>query len=97
MSLGAIGVGIAVGFISFLPLFGSMRLARKHPSTSVMNTALYGLGGVCTSLVLAALALIICALTARSSILFFGLAEIIVLVGSTVIYVWRKNASVSPK
>lgn len=92
MAAAAIVVGIIAGFVGFLPLFASLRLARKHPSASVMNAALYGLGGVFVSLVVAAVCLILCAVVARSSVLPFGIAEIISLIAFTGIYVWRQNA-----
>ena len=36
----AIVIGVIAGFIGFLPLFASLRLARKHPSVSFIVCAL---------------------------------------------------------
>lgn len=88
----AIVAGVIAGFIGFVPLFMSLRLSRKHPSASVANAALYGLGGVCVSLVIAAALLIACAMLARAYVLPFGIAEIAALVLSTAVYVARQNA-----
>lgn len=92
MTAAAVVIGVVAGFVGFLPLFASLRLSRKHPSASVMNAALYGLGGVFVSLVVAAVCLIVCAVVARPLVLPFGIAEIISLIGFTAVYVWRKNA-----
>lgn len=89
----AIVIGVIAGFIGFLPLFASLRLARKHPSVSVANAALYGLGGTFVSLVVVAVALIVCALVARPMALPFGMAEIVSLIVCTAVYVWRKNVA----
>ena len=88
----AILIGAITGFVGFLPLFAALRLARKHPSVSIANAALYGLGGTFVSLVVVAVALIVCALVARPSFPF-GMAEIVSLIVCTAAYVWRKNVA----
>ena len=88
----AILIGAITGFVGFLPLFAALRLARKHPSVSIANAALCGLGGTFVSLVVA-VALIVCALVARPSVFPFGMAEIVSLIVCTAAYVWRKNVA----
>lgn len=89
--LAAVAAGIVAGLIGFLPLFVSLRLARRSTSTSAMSAGLYGLAGVFVSLIIVAAALIICAVVARESVLPFGIAEIVALIVSTSIYVVYKN------
>ena len=81
--LAAIAAGIVAGIIGFLPLFISLRLARRSDSISAMSMGLYGLAGT--------FAMIICAQVARESILPFGIAEIAALIVSTSLYVVYKN------
>ena len=76
----AILIGAITGFVGFLPLFAA-------------NAALYGLGGTFVSLVVVAVALIVCALVARPSVFPFGMAEIVSLIVCTAAYVWRKNVA----
>lgn len=56
-----------------------------------MSTGLYGLAGTFVSLIIVAVALIICAVTNRSVVLPFGIAEIVALIVSTSVYVVYKN------
>lgn len=93
----AIVIGILAGIVGFLPLFASMRLSRKSLSLSTANTALYGLGGVFVSLVVAAAALIICAMVARSQVLPFGLAEMLALIVSTSVYTLYRSGIIDRK
>lgn len=89
--LAAVAAGIAAGIIGFLPLFASLRLARRSTSLSAMSTGLYGLAGTFVSLIIVAVALILCAVMARDCVLPFGVAEIAALIASTSVYVVYKN------
>lgn len=89
--LAAIAAGIVAGIVGFLPLFASLRLARRSDSISAMSMGLYGLGGTCVSLIIVIIAMIICALVARQSVLPFGIAEILSLIAATSLYVVYKN------
>ena len=89
--LAAVAAGIVAGIIGFLPLFISLRLARRSASISAMSTGLYGLAGTFVSLIIVAVALIICAVANRSVVLPFGIAEIVALIVSTSVYVVYKN------
>lgn len=55
------------------------------------SAGLYGLGGFFVSLIVVAVALIICAVVAREMVLPFAVAEILTLVVVTSIYVVYKN------
>ena len=83
--------GIAAGIIGFLPLFISLRLARRSTNLSAMSAGLYGLAGTFVSLIVVAVCLIVCALNARDVVLPFGVAEIVALIVSTSAYVVYKN------
>ena len=83
--------GIAAGIIGFLPLFISLRLARRSTNLSAMSAGLYGLAGTFVSLIVVAVCLIVCALNARDVVLSFGVAEIVALIVSTSAYVVYKN------
>lgn len=87
----AIALGILAGVAGFIPLFIALRLSRKSTSTSPLNAGLYGLGGFFVSLIVVAVALIICAVVAREMVLPFAIAEILTLVVVTSIYVVYKN------
>lgn len=89
--IAAIALGIVAGVAGFIPLFVALRLSRKSTSTSPLNAGLYGLGGFFASLVVVAIALIICAVVAREMVLPFAIAEIVMLVATTSIYVIYKN------
>lgn len=89
--LAAIAAGIAAGIVGFLPLFISLRLARRSESLSVMGAGLYGLAGTFVSLIVVVVAMIVCAVVARELILYFGIAEIVALIVSTSLYVVYKN------
>ena len=65
--LAPVAAGIAAGIIGFLPLFISLRLARRSTSLSAMSAGLYGLAGTFVSLIVVAVALIVCAMVARLS------------------------------
>ena len=81
--LAPVAAGIAAGIIGFLPLFISLRLARRSTSLSAMSAGLYGLAGTFVSLIVVAVALIVCAMVARDVVLPFGVAEIVALIVST--------------
>lgn len=87
----AVIAGIAAGIVGFMPLFVSLRMARRSASLSAMSTGLYGLAGVFVSLIIVAVALIVCAVAARDQVLPFGVAEIVALIVSTSAYVLYKN------
>lgn len=89
--LAPVAAGIAAGIIGFLPLFISLRLARRSTSLSAMSAGLYGLAGAFVSLIVVAVALIVCAMVARDVVLPFGVAEIVALIVSTSAYVVYKN------
>ena len=56
-----------------------------------MSAGLYGLAGVFVSLIVVAVALILCAVIARDMVLPFGIAEIVALIVTTSAYVVYKN------
>ena len=56
-----------------------------------MSAGLYGLAGTFVSLIVVAVALIVCAMVARDVVLPFGVAEIVALIASTSAYVVYKN------
>lgn len=87
----AIVLGIVAGFAGFIPLFIALRLSRRSTSTSPLSAGLYGLAGFFVSMVVVAVALIICALVARESVVPFAIAEIVTLIAATSIYVVYKN------
>lgn len=87
----AVALGIVAGIAGFIPLFIALRLSRKSTSTSPLNAGLYGLAGFFVSLVVVAIALIVCALTARELVVPFAVAEIVTLVVATSLYVVYKN------
>ncbi len=86
-----IALGILTGVLGFLPLFLSLRLSRRSTSTHALTIGLYGLVGVCISLVILIVGLIACAMLARDSLVSFVVAEGIVFLGCTIIYVLYKN------
>jgi hypothetical protein len=87
----AIALGALAGIVGFLPLFAALRLARRSESTQVLTTGMYGLGGSCVSLLLVAIALILCAVVDRSMVVPFAVAEVVVLIVTTSAYVVYKN------
>lgn len=93
----AILAGIGAGIVGFLPLYASMRLSKRSLSLSTANTALHGLGGVCVSLVVLVVELIICAKVARGMVLPFGLAEMLALIVSTSVYAMMRNGIIARK
>ncbi len=86
-----VAAGIVAGIVGFLPLFASLRLSRRSASLSAMGTGLYGLAGTFVSLIIVAVALIVCAVCYREVVLPFGVAEIVALIVSTSAYVVYKN------
>jgi LytS/YehU family sensor histidine kinase len=87
----AIVLGVVSGIVGFIPLFVALRLSRKSTSVSPLSAGLYGLAGFFVSLVVVAVALIVCALNARDLVVPFAIAEIITLVVATSVYVVYKN------
>ena len=86
----AIALGILAGIAGFIPLFIALRLSRNL-LLPPLSAGLYGLGGFFVSLIVVAVALIICAVVAREMVLPFAVAEILTLVVVTSIYVVYKN------
>ena len=83
--------GIIAGLVGFLPFALSLRFSKRHPSDSIAQTALWGLGGFFVSLVVVVVALIVCSKVAHDLVLPFGIAEIIVLIVATSLFVVAKN------
>lgn len=86
-----IALGILTGILGFLPLFLSLRLSRRSASTHALTLGLYGLVGVCISLVILIVGLVACAMLARDALIPFVIAEGIVFLGCTIAYVLYKN------
>lgn len=85
-------LGILAGAIGFVPMFVALRLSRRNATTSVVrDAALYGLGGVCVSLLVVVVELIACALVARPLVLPFGVSELLALIAVTALYVVASN------
>ena len=89
--LTAVAAGIVAGIVGFLPLFVSLRLARRSDSIAPMSMGLYGLAGTFVSLIIVIVAMIVFAQIDRASVLPFGIAEIAELIVSTSLYVVYKN------
>lgn len=89
--IAAVVLGIVAGIAGFIPLFVALRLSRRSTSTSPLNAGLFGLGGFFVSLVVVAIALIVCAVVSRESVIPFAVAEIVTLIAATSIYVVYKN------
>lgn len=87
----AVILGIVIGVVGFIPMFASLRLSRRFELLNAMTLGLYGLTGVFVSLIIVAVALIVCAVVAREFVVPFAVAEIISLILSTSIYVVYKN------
>ena len=87
----SIVMGILTGLVGFLPLFLSARLSRRSPSQHALTVGLYGLGGVAISLVILIVGLLLCAKLAREDLISFVVAEAVVFLGCTIIYVLYKN------
>ena len=89
--LAPVAAGIAAGIIGFLPLFISLRLARRSTSLSAMSAGLYGLAGTfCIAHCGCRRSYRVrygCARCGSS----FGVAEIVALIVSTSAYVVYKN------
>lgn len=86
-----IALGILTGILGFLPLFLSLRLSRRSTSIHALTVGLYGLVGVCVSMVILIAGLIACAMLARDSLVPFVVAEGVVFLGCTIAYVLYKN------
>lgn len=84
-------LGIVAGLLGFVPLFASLRLSRRSTSTQALTIGLYGLVGVCISLVVLVAALIACAMLARDGLVAFTVAEGVVFLACTIAYVVYKN------
>lgn len=89
--LTAVAAGIVAGIVGFLPLFISLRLARRSDSIAPMSMGVYGLAGTFVSLIIVIVAMIVFAQIDRASVLPFGIAEIAALIVSTSLYVVYKN------
>ncbi|MBR0405780.1 MAG: hypothetical protein IJI68_11375 [Eggerthellaceae bacterium] len=85
-------VGALAGFLGFLPLVGSANMARSHPSTGTLSFGLYALGGVAISLAILIVSVVACAMVARDGLVAFVVAEGIVFLGATIVYVLRRNS-----
>ena len=85
-------IGALAGFLGFLPLVGSANMARRHLSTGTLSFGLYALGGVAISLVILIVSVVACAMVARDGLVAFVVAEGIVFLGATIVYVLRRNA-----
>lgn len=85
-------LGALAGLLGFAPIFLSFHLSRKHPSTGTMSLGLYGLGGVSVSLIVLIVATVACGFAARDQIVAFTVAEAVVFLGATIVFVVRKNA-----
>lgn len=85
-------LGIIAGAIGFVPMLVALRLSRKNATSSIVrDAALYGLGGVCVSLLVVVVELIVCALVARPQVLPFGVSELLALIAVTALYVVASN------
>lgn len=92
-----IALGVLSGIIGFLPLFLSLRLSRRSRSTQALILGMYGLAGVCVSLLVLIVATVACGILARDAIVPFVIAEAVVFLGSTIAYVMYKNAPAKRK
>lgn len=82
----AIVLGVIVGFLGFLPLFGGLQLVKRTTSTSNLGPAGASLLGVFGSFLVLAAALVVCILVARDMVLPFTLSVVVSLVVSTIGY-----------
>ena len=83
--------GVLVGFLGFLPMLISLSLLRRSQSTLTFNVAFYGLAAVAVSIVMLIAGLLACAFLARENLVTFTLAEGIVFLGATIVYVVYRN------
>lgn len=87
-----IALGALSGFLGFLPLFLALRLLRRSTSSlQTLTVGLYGLGGVCVSMVVLVACLIACAMLAREMLLPFVACEGVVFLACTIGYVSYRN------
>ena len=84
-------LGAITGFLGFLPEFLSVRLSRRSAAQDAMTIGLYALSGVCVSLIILVIGLLVCAKVAREAIVPFAIAEVAVFLGATIAYVVYKN------
>lgn len=63
-----------------------MNKARLTASTNSLSLGLYGLGGVCVSLVILVAALVVVGLNAKDQLVFFAVSETVVFLASTIAY-----------
>lgn len=92
-----IALGILSGILGFLPLFLSLRLSRRSTSTQALTLGLYGLAGVCVSLLVLIAATVACGILAKEAIVPFVIAEGVVFLACTIAYVLYKNAPAKRK
>lgn len=90
-------VGVLAGLLGFAPLVASANMAKSHPSTGTLSFGLYALGGVVVSLVILIVSVIACAMIARDGLVPFVVAEGIVFLGATIVYVVRRNSILKRK
>ena len=87
----AVLAGLVAGFVGFLPLMVALKMSRRVFSTSMLHVAAFGLGGFFISLIILAIELFVCSKVAHDVLLPFGVAEILMLIVATSVYVARKN------
>lgn len=76
----AIVLGVLAGIVGFLPLFGSLQLAKRATKTSNLGHMGSLLLGVLVSFLLLFGAALACILLARNLALPFALAEVLALI-----------------
>ena len=86
MILVAVALGLIVGFGGFSPLIFGMNMARKASPTSNLGHAGSLLLGVLLSLVILAVATIVCVLAARDMAVPFVLAEAGGLIAAAIVF-----------
>ncbi len=79
-------LGALAGVIGFLPLMGSLALAKRVTSTSNLSYLSACLLGLLGSLLILACAAILCIVVARDSVLPFVVAEAVALSASAVVF-----------
>lgn len=92
-----IALGALSGVLGFLPLFLALRLSRRSTSVQALTAGLYGLGGVCVSMIVLVVCLIACAMLARESLALFVAFEGVVFLACTIVYVLYRNVFVKRK
>lgn len=79
-------IGVVVGAVGFMPLLGSLQLAKRATATSNLGHAGALLLGVLVSFLILAIAAVVCAVAARDFILPFVLGEALALCVVAVAY-----------